>query len=87
MSGPKKTRAIKTAQGSGVQAVQAVQAVRADEHLQLNDIEQRLIVDFRRMSNRNRSCVSQFSALLADDDVEKAREPAPALRLVVGGSR
>lgn len=81
MTAPKKPSAIKTAQAS------AVEAVRSGEHLQLNHIEQRLIVDFRRMSNRNRSCVSQFSALIADDDVKKAREATPALRLVVGGSR
>ncbi|USX25814.1 hypothetical protein NHH73_25090 [Oxalobacteraceae bacterium OTU3CINTB1] len=57
------------------------------ERLQLSQIEQRLIVDFRRMSSKSRTCVSKFSTATADSDVEKARKTAPALRLVVGGSR
>lgn len=53
----------------------------------LSAVEQRLIADFRRMSEKSRTSISQFSNVIADKDVEKARKAAPALRLVVGGAR
>lgn len=61
--------------------------VAVSEQLQLNDIERRLIVNFRRMTSKSRACVSTFSHLQAENDVEKARKAAPAVRLVVGGVR
>lgn len=57
------------------------------ERRQLSDIEQQLIVDFRRMDDTSRSCISKFSTAVADKDVKRARKAAPALRLVSGGSQ
>lgn len=68
-------------------ARRAPQITRSDDQLQLNEIERRLIVDFRRMSNSSRTSVSNFSNVIADKDVAAARKAAPALRLIVGGAR
>lgn len=68
-------------------ARRAPQIAHCDEQLQLSDIEKRLIADFRRMSSKSRTAVSDFSNVIADKDVAAARKAAPALRLVVGGAR
>lgn len=64
----------------------AIIAATTCENLELSEDERQLIKDFRRMGRAGRDMLPRFAHAIAQQDAEKARKSAPALRLIQGGT-